>query len=150
MLKEGRAVLVLSSLLLVTPVKAATMNIVIETLEPEARACGISEETLKNVVSLTLRKNRVNVVDRKVQDYLYVAVTALRPGSRCAASFVVEVSSVAMYRPNAQFRRSQDADDYMAVCSKYGVVAGDKGFFQTKALEYVEVMVKQCLGSLKY
>ncbi len=132
--------------------RAAPLTVVIEKLNPAAKACGISEPQLETVALRTLEKSRFQP-DPDAGGTLNVHVTGT--GTRrnvCGARISVQMQAVKKPLPSAGTAKPKlrSRVPVVVLCDKSSQYSASKASFPVAIESVVEYSIRQCLGSLKY
>lgn len=129
----------------------ASLDVVVEELDSEAAACGVTKSQLVDLARLTLRNNRVqpSTVEGGVA-YLYVRVAVVhRSGVGCMGSLDIQIKTIAEPLIKTGFRNPKGYP--MAVlCDEGGLVVAPRAVYSSQLEQEMESFIKQCLGSLDY
>jgi hypothetical protein len=128
---------------------AASLVVLIERLDNDARLCNVSESQLDSLARLTLRNNNISV-DANANSSLYVNVTIARTAGSCVASYSTSIDVPATILPSSSFRPQKGHIPWASLCHKGGIMTGSTQDFYLRLSSAVEHSIKACLGSVDY
>jgi hypothetical protein len=131
-------------------VDAASVDVVVESLDKPAQDCGISSSQLESLARLTLRNNRVQPTTDKTGAYLYVRVTAVGGTGFCAAAIHVAIMAPLPITGSSGFTVPKSRGIAAVLCESGSMLSGPQSNIASRVSIDVEDLTKQCLGSLDY
>lgn len=150
---DGITAAVAALSMLISPVLAqtrATISIVVEDLDDDARKCGVDIQTVRSPAILTLRNNRIAVRDGNTYPYLYINANLLpiNNGSSCIFNLEVSIRDVeaAIFRNG--FKRN--GGEAIVLCSKAYLGISPRYNVSKHLSDRIEENLKRCLADVDY
>lgn len=131
------------------------LGIVIEELDSDAAACGISKSSLESIAALTLRNNGIQTVNEITNPYLYVRavfLTIQAGGDSCVFSMRVEVRGIRQLdMPNTPLGAFTAREgSHTLLCVAGGLNISPTPLAVSEMTRELEEGIKLCLGRLDY
>ena len=129
------------------------LNVVIEKMDSEAAACGISEGNVRSIAQLVLRSNGIQVSDAARGNHLYINTTflELKSNSHCVYGLTVQILG---YTPSDLTKRPLNGftskNRVTELCLNQSISIHPKYNLSTELLKRVETLIKFCLGDMVY
>jgi len=122
----------------------------VEGLDPDARECGVTEQTLRSPAVSTLRNNRIDIVNDRTLPYLSVKpnVMALASGNHCVYSLEIAIRDEDAPKVRSGFKTKRASSVFL--CKQDSLWIVPKLDVPKKLSESVEQLLKLCLSNIDY
>jgi hypothetical protein len=122
----------------------------VEGLDPDARECGVTEQTLRSPAVSTLRNNRIDIVNDRTLPYLSVKpnVMALASGNHCVYSLEIAIRDEDAPKVRSGFKTKRASSVFL--CKQESLWIVPKLDVPKKLSESVEQLLKLCLNNIDY
>jgi hypothetical protein len=122
----------------------------VEGVDPDARECGVTEQTLRSPAVSTLRNNRIDIVNDRTLPYLSVKpnVMALASGNHCVYSLEIAIRDEDAPKVRSGFKTKRASSVFL--CKQDSLWIVPKLDVPKKLSESVEQLLKLCLSNIDY
>jgi len=126
------------------------LSISVEGLDEDARQCGVSEQTVRAPAVLTLRNNRIDVLNDRTSPYLSIKpnIMALASGNHCVYALEVAIRDEEPPKARGGFKTKRASSIFL--CKQDSLWIVPKADVPSKLADSVDQLLKLCLSNIDY
>jgi len=126
------------------------LSISVEGLDEDARQCGVTEQTIRAPAVLTLRNNRIDVLNDRTSPFLSIKpnIMALASGNHCVYSLEVAIRDEEPPKMRGGFKTRRANSVFL--CKQDSLWIVPKSDVPNKLSDSVDQLLKLCLSNIDY